>query len=298
VDSLALGLIAVAAVLHGAWNILLKTAGDPLRTATVGVATASAVLVPLVAIGWFTLGRPVVPREAWAVGIVSGGVEVFYFMFLAAAYRRGDLSVVYPLARGSAPLLAVTIGVGLLGERLPAGAIGGVALLFAGLVVVQRPWRLLRAAAAAHDRSAAGFALLTGAMIATYSALDRVGVQLAPAWFYAGILWPTCAAGLLLVAVLRPRVAGGTFRASPVPVDRRRAVAGGFLTFAAYGLVLAALSRAPLAIVAPLRESAVLVTSAWGVARLREASGRREVAIRIAGSALVLAGAAALAIAR
>jgi drug/metabolite transporter (DMT)-like permease len=298
VDSLALGLIAVAAVLHAAWNILLKTAGDPLRTATVGVATASVVLVPLVAVGWFVLGRPDVPPEAWAVGIVSGGVEVLYFVFLAAAYRRGDLSLVYPLARGSAPLLAVAIGVGLLGERLPAGAVAGVALLFAGLVVVQRPWRLLRAAAAAHDRSAAGFALLTGAMIATYSALDRVGVQLAPAWFYAAILWPTCAAGLLLVAVLRPRVAGGAFAPSPEPVDRRRAVAGGFLTFAAYGLVLAALSRAPLAIVAPLRESAVLLTAAWGVVRLGEASGRREVSIRVTGSALVLAGAAVLAMAR
>jgi uncharacterized membrane protein len=229
-------------------------------------------------------------------------VEVAYFVFLAAAYRRGDLSVVYPLARGSAPLLAIAIGVGLLGERLPLGAYLGIALLVAGLLVVQRPWRLLRAAAASHDRSAAGFALLTGAMIATYSALDRVGVQLVPSWLYAGILWPTCAVGLLAVEAVRRRLAPaqrgrGPNAAAGARLDRGRAIAGGFLTFIAYGLVLVALSRAPLAIVAPLRESAVLLASAWGLVRLREARDQREMGFRIAGSLLVLAGAAALAIA-
>lgn len=295
-DSLALACIALAAVMHAAWNILLKSAGDPLRTATVGVGAASAVLVPLVAVGWLTLGRPDIPPEAWALGIVSGGVEVLYFVFLAAAYGRGDLSVVYPLARGSAPVLAIALGVGILGERLAPGAVVGIALLIAGLLVVQRPWRLLRAAAASHDRAAAGFALLTGAMIASYSALDRVGVQLAPAWFYSGILWPATAVGLGLVAVARPRVAGGRFRAPDIAIEWGRSVIGGFLTFTAYGLVLFALSRAPLAIVAPLRESAVLIASTWAVVRLREATTRGEVATRLAGSALVLVGAAALAV--
>ncbi len=305
-DPVALGFITLAAVLHAGWNILLKTAGDPLRTATVGVVAASAVLVPAVAAGWLAFGRPAIPLVAWIIGMVSGGVEVAYFVFLAAAYRRGDLSVVYPLARGSAPLLAIVIGVGVLGERLVPVAWLGVALLLAGLLVVQRPWRLLRAAPG-DDRSAAGFALLTGAMIATYSALDRVGVQLAPAWAYAGILWPVCGLGLVAVAVARGRIsaragpAGGRtadVAAGPVPVDRGRAVAGGFLTFSAYGLVLAALSRAPLAIVAPLRESAVVLTSIWGVVRLREATGLQEVGIRIGGSLLVLAGALALALGR
>ena len=133
-DPLALGFIAVAAVLHVAWNVLLKTAGDPLRTATIGVAAASLGLVPLTAIAWALLGQPAIPAAAWAIGIASGGVEVLYFVFLAAAYRRGDLSIVYPLARGSAPLLAVAIGVLVLGERLPGPAAAGVALLIAGWV--------------------------------------------------------------------------------------------------------------------------------------------------------------------
>jgi len=297
VDPVAFVAVALAAVLHAAWNILLKTAGDPLRTATAGVLAASAILVPIVAIGWLVL-RPAIPAEAWAIGLFSGAVEVAYFVFLAAAYRRGDLSVVYPLARGSAPLLAVAIGVLVLGERLSPGAWLGVGLLIAGLLVVQRPWRLLRSGTARDDRLAAGFALLTGAMIASYSALDRVGVQLAPAWFYAGILWPVCGIGLAAVAWVRPRIAGGAYAAPDEPLDLPRAVVGGLLTFSAYGLVLVALSRAPLAIVAPLRESAVVLASASGVVRLGEAADRREVAFRLSGSVLVLVGAAALAIAR
>ena len=296
-DSFVLAFIAIAAVLHAAWNILLKTAGDPLWTATVGLAASSAVLVPLVAFGWLVAGQPSIPAEAWLIGIVSGGVEVAYFVFLAAAYRRGDLSVVYPMARGSAPLFAIAIGVVILGERLAPGAWAGVALLVAGLLLVQRPWRLLRAAAAAHDRSAAGFALATGMMIATYTALDRVGVQLAPAWFYAGILWPAGAIGLLAVAWVRPRIAGGRYAPPPATLDRPRAILGGMLTLAAYGFVLAALARAPLSIVAPLRESAVVLVSTWGALRLREATGRGEVAGRITGSVLILVGTAALALA-
>jgi drug/metabolite transporter (DMT)-like permease len=297
VDPLALAFIAIAAVMHAAWNILLKTAGDPLRTATAGVVAASAALIPLVLISWLALGRPSIPPEAWVIGIVSGVVEVAYFVFLASAYRRGDLSVIYPLARGSAPLIAVAVAVTVLGERLPAAAWGGVALLFAGLLVVQRPWKLLRVTTA-HARAGVGFALLTGAMIATYSSLDRVGVGLTPAWLYSGILWPVCGAGLLVVAWLRPRILDGRFAPGPEPLNVGRAVTGGFLTFIAYGFVLAALSRAPLAIIAPLRESAVLLASAWGVVRLREAVGRREIGIRIAGSLLVLAGAVVLAVAR
>ena len=110
VDSAALVAIAIAAVLHAAWNILLKTAGDPLRTATAGVVASSLILIPLVALGWLAFGQPSIPPEAWLIGTISGAVEVAYFVFLAAAYRRGDLSVVYPLARGTAPLLAVAIG--------------------------------------------------------------------------------------------------------------------------------------------------------------------------------------------
>jgi uncharacterized membrane protein len=135
-------------------------------------------------------------------------------------------------------------------------------------------------------------------MIASYSALDRVGVQLAPAWLYVGILWPVCAIGLGVVWLVRPRLAGGAYAATELRIDYRQAVTGGVLTLTSYGLVLFALARAPLAIIAPLRESAVVLTSTWGVLRLREATGRREVGVRLTGALLVLAGAVVLAVAR
>jgi uncharacterized membrane protein len=296
VDSLALACVLVSAVMHATWNILLKTAGDPLRTATAGMITAFVVLLPVVAVGWLVLGQPAIPAQALAIGLLSGLAEVAYFVFLAAAYRRGDLSIVSPLARGSAPLLIVAIGIVVLGERLSAGAAAGVALLLVGLLTVQRPWRLLRGAHAA-DRGAAGFAVLTGLMIATYTSLDRVGSQLIAPWLYAAILWGVSALGLGLVDLARPRVAGGRFAAGQRSLDPRRAVVGGLLTLAAYLLILFALSRAEVAIVGPLREAAVLITSAYGILRLHEAVTRREIGLRLAGSGMVLLGAAVLALA-
>jgi uncharacterized membrane protein len=296
VDSIALACVLASAVLHATWNILLKTAGDPLRTATVGMIAAFCVLVPGVAVGVLVLGQPTVPASAYAIGIASGLAEVAYFVFLAAAYRRGDLSVVNPLARGSAPLLIVIVGVVVLGEQLSTGAAIGVALLLIGLLTVQRPWRLLREAQTGH-RAAAGFALLTGFTIATYTSLDRVGSQQAPPWFYAAILWGVAAAGLGLIDLVRPRIADGAFAAAAGSLDVPRAVVGGLLTLGAYLLVLFALSRAPVSIVGPLREAAVLITSAYGVLVLHEAVTRRETVTRLSGAGLVLAGAAVLAIA-
>jgi multidrug transporter EmrE-like cation transporter len=237
---------------------------------------------------------------------VSGGVEVAYFVFLAAAYRRGDLSVVYPLARGSAPLFAVVIGVVILGERLPPAGWAGVGLILAGLLAIQRPWRFLGLNGPGPQRAAAGFALLTGIMIATYSGLDRVGVQQVPPWLYAGILWPTCALGLGVVWLVRGRLLareraavspGAAAAVERDPRELRRVLAWGLMMLLAYGFVLAAYSRAPLVIVGPLREVSLVLTSIWAVVRLREAVDGREATLRVGGAVLVLGGAIVLALA-
>src|SRR5687767_11711966 len=148
---------------------------------------ASLALVPLGIAAWLVDGSPELPAEGLALGVVSGVVEAGYFVLLSAAYRRGDLSVVYPIARGTAPLLAVAIGVGLFGERLGLPGSVGVVLLLAGFMALQQPWRALRrsgagggaAGAGAAGAGAAGprarldpaiaFALATGVTIATYS---------------------------------------------------------------------------------------------------------------------------------
>lgn len=302
-DPIVFGLVAGAAVLHVTWNILLKTAGDPLRAAAVGMGTAAMVICPLAGVIWLATGRPDVPPSTIGLSVVSGALEALYFSFLAAAYRRGDLSLVYPLARGTAPLLAVAIGVVLLGERL--GPIGylGVAVLLAGLLSLQRPWQYLRAAGRASG-GAAGFALLTGITIAAYSAVDRVAVRGTTPWIYAGLIWASGSVLLWGYAwIYRRRRAveavGSTAEAGPVDAStflRQRAAVGGVITLAAYLLILSAFTVAPLTAVTPLRESAIVLASGWGAFRLREAGDRREAYRRIGSAGLVLVGALLLAI--
>jgi uncharacterized membrane protein len=299
VDPLIIGLVAVSAVLHVAWNVRLKSAGDPLRTATVGMLAASAGIVPAAVVVWGLAGRPALPAAGIALGVLSGVVEAAYFVLLSAAYRRGDLSVVYPIARGTAPLLAVVIGVGLLGERLgPAGSLGVVGLL-AGFLWLQRPWRVLAAARAAPAGQRRGtidpailFALATGVTIATYSAIDRVGTRLIEPVSYAAILTVTCA--IVLVLWVTFMAGGAIFGGGREEV--RRAAIGGWLTLAAYLLILTALSVAPLSGVSPLRESATVLAAAWGSVRMGEAADRGEVVRRVGASVLIVGGALLLAV--
>ncbi len=309
-DPWIIGLVAVSAVLHLAWNVRLKTAGDPLRAATIGMLAASVVIVPLGFAVWWVRwpGRRCRSRASCSASR-SGVVEAAYFILLSAAYRRGDLSVVYPVARGTAPLLAVVIGVVVLGERLGvAGSIGVVALL-AGFFVLQRPWRAIalrgrvgewrgggagrprRCAKAAAD-SAILFALATGVMIATYTAIDRVGTRQIDVVVYAAILWATCS--VVLVAWVAFVAGGDLLRYGPEAA--RRAAVGGLLTLVAYLCILVALSVAPLSGVAPLRESATVFAAAWGSVRLGEASDRSEAARRIGASVLIVGGALLLAV--
>ena len=304
-DPFVIALVAISAALHVAWNVRLKTAGDPLRAATVGMLAATVGIVPAGVGAWMVAGRPPLPVEGVLLGLLSGVIEAGYFILLSAAYRRGDLSVVYPIARGTAPLLAVAIGVGLFGERLGVvGSVGVVALL-AGFLVLQQPWRALRwrvgGRGAAGRAGAAGggldpaipFALATGVTIATYSAIDRLGTRLIDPLPYAAILWVTTSAAL----VLWMRFVGGGHIFAGGRSEVRSAAVGGWLTLGAYVLILTALSVAPLSGVAPLRESATVFAAAWGSVRLGEAVTRRETWRRIGASALIVGGAILLAVA-
>ena len=261
---------------------------------------AAVVIVPAGIAVWWLGGAIPLPPDGIALGIASGVVEAAYFIFLAAAYRRGDLSVVYPLARGTAPLLAVVIGVGLLGERLGvAGSVGVVALL-AGFLWLQRPWRALslaRTGALPGERRASVdtavlFALATGVTIAAYTTIDRLGTRLIDPVPYAAILWATCS--IVLVGWVAFVAGGDLLRHGPD--DARRAAVGGWLTLAAYLCILGALSVAPLSGVAPLRESATVFAAAWGSVRMGEAADRTEVGRRVGASALIVGGALLLAI--
>jgi drug/metabolite transporter (DMT)-like permease len=302
--------VLVAAVLHAGWNVLLKTSGDTLWTAVRLQAIGTAILLPIGVTAWLWNRMPAVPAEAFWLAIASGVVEAIYFVCLSAAYSRGALSLVYPLARGSAPLLAVAVGILLLGERLAPGALVGVGCLLVGILLVARPWQAIQAAGRAQ-RGAIGFALATGASIAAYSAIDRLGVRATEPWLYGSILAVAATTFLAIAVVIGRRigllapaptpVADPIAGASPAPRPRAnvaRDALAGVLALAAYLLVLTAYSIAPLATVAPLRESGIVLAAAWGSIRLGEAAGRRQATLRIAAAGLVVVGAILLASAR
>ena len=273
-----LPLVLLAAVFHAAWNALLKASENPLSLATRAVSWGTVVSLPPVAVAWVVAGRPGLPLAGWLLALASAFLELLYFITLSTAYRRGELSVVYPIARGTAPLLAVLVGLTLLGERLHVAAVFGIACLVVGIWVVRRP---------AGAGSALGPALLTGVLIAAYTSLDRIGVRLGPPWMYAWLLWFFGAIFLVAFTTIR-RVPGSRLTDEPAI-----SLVVALLMTAAYFMILFALSVAPLAIIAPLRESAIVLVTAWGIWRLAE---RRGAWIRVAGAFTIVGGIVLLAI--
>jgi drug/metabolite transporter (DMT)-like permease len=273
-----LPIVLLAAAFHAAWNALLKASENPLSLATRALTWGTVVSLPPVAIAWIATGRPGLPLAGWFLALGSAFLELIYFITLSTAYRRGELSVVYPIARGTAPLLAVLVGLLLLGERLHPGAVVGVLALLAGIWVVRRP---------ATAGSALWPALLTGVMIAAYTSLDRIGVRLGSPWVYGWLLWLFGAIFLIVYTRVR-RIPGARLTDEP-----KLSVSVGVLMTAAYFMILFALSVAPLAIVAPLRESAIVLVTAWGIWRLGE---RRGAWLRLGGALAILIGIALLTI--
>jgi drug/metabolite transporter (DMT)-like permease len=271
-----LPLVLLAAVFHAAWNALLKASENPLALATRALTWGTVLSLPAVAVAWVATGRPGLPLAGWLLALASAFLELIYFITLSTAYQRGELSVVYPIARGTAPLLAVLVGLLLLGERLHAIAAVGVVALLGGIWVVRRP---------AAAGSALWPALLTGVMIAAYTSLDRIGVRLGSPWIYGWLLWLFGAIFLIVYTAVR-RVPGSRLTDEPIV-----SVVIGVLMTAAYFMILFALSVAPLAIIAPLRESAIVLVTAWGIWRLGE---RRGAWLRVAGALAIVAGIALL----
>lgn len=279
----AVGLALISAVIHGTWNVLVKVSGDPLAIFQRATVAAWLVISVPVAVAWLAVGRPGFALVPAALCLLSATLETVYLWLLATAYRRGDLSVVYPIARGSAPLLAVLAGLVLIGERLSPLQVAGVGLLLIGIAGVSL--------AQANGRATLP-ALLTGVAIASYSSVDRIGVRLVEPWLY-GWLLITLIAGELSVSVglagrLKPEWKVGD--ASLTGFSRAALI--GLFMWGGYFIVLWALTFAPLALIAPVREVSIIGVAVWGVWRLNE---RRGAAMKLSGAAAALAGVVLLA---
>ena len=275
-------------MIHGTWNVLVKISGDPMITFHRATIAAALVITPPVGVAWLITGRPGFSPAAAGWCVLSACLELVYLWLLATAYRRGELSVVYPIARGSAPLLAVAAGLLVLNERLTPPQLAGVALLLLGILAVTLPQTGGRATVPA---------LLTGVAIASYTAIDRVGVRMSTPWLYGWLLIILITVGLsastwvatsLAVARQPLRERSG----APPALGRVQTILIGILMWGGYFIVLWALSFAPLSVVAPVRETAVVGVAVWGVWRLRERSAW---ALKLAGAAATLAGVSLLA---
>jgi drug/metabolite transporter (DMT)-like permease len=266
--------VLFAALCHAGWNALIKVGLDPLSTTTlisIGSGAVALVFLPLT-------GMPA--WDAWPWLITSVVIHLVYFAALIEAYRSGDLGQVYPIARGSAPLMTAAATTFIVGEKLSLVGWSGIVALVAGVfLLLARGGREL----AKIDRRAVGFALITALTICTYSVVDGIGARLSAnpnaysLWLFVGI-----ALVMLPYALLRD----GRDVIPAMRIYWRRGFAGGALQVLSYGIAIWAMTVAPIAIVATLRETSVLFGAVIAVVVLKEPLR----AVRIAAALLIVCG--------
>jgi drug/metabolite transporter (DMT)-like permease len=266
--------VLFAAACHAGWNALIKVGLDPLSTTTlisIGSGVVALAFLPFV-------GLPAAAAWPWLIASVL--IHLVYFAALIESYRTGDLGQVYPIARGSAPLMTATASTVLVGEQLsPLGWDGIVALVAGVFLLSARGGRELTQI----DRRAVGFALFTALTICAYSVVDGIGARLSAnpnaysLWLFVGI-----AIVMLPYALYRDG-------RDVIPAMRqywRRGFVGGGLQVLSYGIAIWAMTLAPIAIVATLRETSVLFGAVIAVVVLKEPLR----AVRIAAAALIVCG--------
>ena len=288
----ALALVLLAGLIHASWNIAAKKAGGDIRFA---FFTTAIVLVAWGPLGLWLAGRhvPGWGTAEWALVGASAALHSGYYLFLLRGYRKADLTVVYPLARGSGPLLSSMAAVVLLGEQISAlgafgiaGVVGGVFLIAGGPGLWHRSHD---AQARRRLRKGMVYGLLTGAFIAAYTVVDGYAVKIV---LISPILVDYMGAALRIF-VLAPSVA----RDVPTALSHWRAqwkyaLFVGIVSPISYVLVLYAMQSAPLSHVAPAREVSMLFAALIGGQLLGE--GDRW--LRLVGAGCIAAGVMALAL--
>jgi drug/metabolite transporter (DMT)-like permease len=288
----ALALVLIAGLIHASWNIAAKKAGGDVRFATF---TGLVMMVFWAPLGlWLGLRElPGWGRLEWLLLVASALLHTVYYITLLRGYRKADLTVVYPLARGSGPLLSSLVAITLLGEQISALGVLGIAGVVVGVFLIAGGpglWKASRDAASARRvRKGMVYGLLTGAFIASYTVVDGYAVKfllMSPILLdYIGNLVRLV---FLVPTVLRDRPAA----AALWRMQWKYAVLVGIISPVSYVLVLYAVQVAPLSHVAPAREVSMLFAALVGGHLL----GEGDRVLRLVGAACIAVGVMALAL--
>lgn len=273
--------VIAAAILHALWNALLKSGEDKF----VGMSAVMMGQAPLAVIAVLSFPLPAIESLPYLIAGVA--LHVGYQIFLTMAYRIGDLSQVYPIARGVAPLIVAGVSVGFLGVVLNLPEILGVATIGIGIISLA----LVRKDGGQRNLGAATLALITGCFIAAYSLVDGLGARVSgsPIGFYG---WLACGSTMGFTTAMllwRPAVLR-----TALTTQKWRGLMGGSASFIAFALVIWAFTKAPIALVTALRETSIIFALLIGVFFLKE---RLDLA-KLVSTVLTLAGAAMLRFAR
>jgi drug/metabolite transporter (DMT)-like permease len=260
-DAAVVAVVLGSAVLHAAWNALAHAARDRFAAITlIGIACVVCAAPAIILIS-----AP--NRAAWPFIGVSAALETAYSFGLALAYRLGDFSRAYPLARGTSPMLVALVAALVLGQPASGAAWLGIGVVCVGLFTLA----VADGLPGREGLPAVAAAVGTGVVIASYTVVDGLGVRRAGTVVgYAAWIFALQGAAILLIALaLRGRALLPALRA-----DRDRGLAGGVVSMVAYSLVLWAQTRGSLAEVATLRETSILIGCAIGTVVFRERFGR------------------------
>jgi len=274
-DFPVLALVVVAAAIHALWNVWLKQSENrllTLATMSIGWGLCGLIALPFVAApGW----------SVWPYLLASIGIHIAYALLLAASYKVGELSVAYPISRGTGPLVVTLVAVILLGEHIGVIGMTAVGLVVGGVLFLGR-------SGTARDSRVIGISIASGTMIGLYTLVDGLGGRIATSpHSYAVWLFLLQGPALATVVMLLNRSDFRALAASNWPKD----LAGGFISVAAYWIAIWAMSKAPLPLVAAVRESSVAFAALFGGLILKERVNWPAVLLILTGVILIrLAG--------
>ena len=287
----ALILILLAALLHATWNYLAKKSRDKLSFLWLFVLAAIVIyFLPFV----YRLRSHHIPTNGWIYIFATGFIHAFYFWFLGAAYERGDLSTVYPIARGTAPVLVPFVAAGWLRESPSVLGAFGIGLVAVGIYTINLPnfsWRALLQVWRAMRRGPVLLAFSTGITTTLYTVADKQGVQSVDPFIYIYLMFVLSVLFLTPWMLLRKRKE----LRNEWMTNKRTIGLVGFMCLGTYLMVLSAMATpSKISYIAAGRECSIIFSALFGILLLKESHGR----LKIVGAIVIVLGLVCIAFAK